>query len=214
MQIHFLDTEEHQFSRNERSDIQNVIEQAHGEAKQLLPMLSEQLSILVQPSDNVIPETGETGVALHKDLLSLQINPEFKDGIDQVVNVHLRPRVFHEIHHCARYKKFENEATLSENVIMEGLATAFEREFAEHAPLWGDYSGMPIREWTRELLAHKDETDFDYLKWFFNAEDGRRWLGYRVGTYIVDQALENHPKETPATLVHAPSKDIMSMAGF
>lgn len=214
MQIHFLDTEDYQFSQRECAEIQTMLEHAYREAKQLLPLVSNHLNILVQPSTDVIPETGETGMALHKDLLTLQINPWSEKGLDWIINTYLRGTVFHEIHHCTRYKTFDRQTSLLDETIIEGLATAFERDHAGSKPLWGDYSEIPITEWTEELLAHKDETDFDYLKWFFATDDGRRWLGYRVGTYIVDQALENHPEETPASLVHASSKDIVSMAGF
>lgn len=214
MQVHFLDTEEYQFSYREQEKIKTTIENAYIEVKQLLPTLSDRLNITVQPSEYVIPETGEGATAVHPDLLNINIDPNANNSMDWIIDNHLCGTIFHESHHCARYKKFDNEESLLGNAILEGLATVFERDYAEHAPLWGGYSEIPITEWTEELLSHKDETDFDYPKWFFDADDGRRWLGYRVGTYIVDQALENHPEETPASLVHTPGEDIAKMAGF
>ena len=213
MYLHFLNTEEYQFSQNEQAKIEKITENAYREAKNLLPMLSEQLNITVQPSDRVIPETGETATAVHKDLINLNINPDFEKGIDWVVDRHVYATVFHEAHHCARYKKYPEEESLLGNAVMEGLASIFERDYAEHPPLWSDYSQVPIQEWTEELLAHKDETDFDYGSWFFFSSDDRRWIGYRVGTYIVDQALTNHTNETPATLVHASPGYIVEMVG-
>lgn len=212
MQIHFLDTEEYQFSRREREKIKTTIEDACFEVKQLLPALSDRLNVTVQPSEYVIPETGEGATAVHPDLLNINIDPNADNSMDWIIDNHLRGTFFHEAHHCTRYKEFDNESTLSENAILEGLATTFEREFANYTPLWGDYSGIPVQEWTQELLAHRDEIDFNYQKWFFGTDDGRRWVGYHVGTYIVDRTLENHPEETPATLVHTSADEIVEMA--
>lgn len=212
MQIHFLPTERYQFSEQEQTKIKNIIGHSYDKAKQLLPMLSEQLNITVQPSTKVIPETGEGAVANHQDWINVHLNPDFKKGLDWIIDNHLHGTVLHESHHCTRYKNPGSEESLLGNAIFEGLATVFERDYAQHLPLWGDYSEVPIKEWTEELLAHKNEAAFHYPHWFFNSNDGRRWIGYRVGTYIVDQALKNYPEETPATLVHTSVDDIMEMA--
>lgn len=214
MHIHFLSTENYQFSKQEQKKIKNIIEHGYAEAKQLLPMLSEQLNITVQPSTKVIPETGEVGIAYHQDWINVHLNPDFEKGLDWIIDNHLRGTIFHESHHCTRYKKTGNEESLLGCAIFEGLATVFERDYARHSPLWGDYSKVPIKEWAEELLTHKNETGFNYPRWFFDSNDGRRWIGYRVGTYIVDQAIENYPEETPATLVHTSANNIMKMAGL
>lgn len=214
MQIHFFSTEEYQFTRLERTQIQTIIEAAYSEATQSLPVLSQQLNILVEPSDSVIPEIGVSGTAMHKDMLGIRLNPDFDEGLNRVIDTYMKGQVIHEIHHCARYKLFDAEHTLLENAVLEGLATVFERYHADYAVVWGDYSDISIKAWTKKLLARQHETDFDYTQWFFGSSDGRRWIGYRVGAYIVDQALENRPEDTPATLVHISARDILRMAGF
>ena len=96
-----------------------------------------------------------------------------------------------------------------EGVVSEGLATAFERDFGGWEPPWGEYP-EDVEEWVAELLelplsAH-------YSDWMFRHPDGRRWIGYRAGTYIADQAILASGRSA-ADLVHTATEEILRMSG-
>jgi uncharacterized protein YjaZ len=47
----------------------------------------------------------------------------------------------------------------------------------------------------------------------FQHPDGRRWIGYRAGTLIVDRAIAASGASS-AALVRVPTADILALAGF
>jgi uncharacterized protein YjaZ len=96
-----------------------------------------------------------------------------------------------------------------DGVVSEGLATAFERDFVGRTPPWGDY-GEEVRAWVSELL--KLPPSAPYHHWMFQHPDGRRWIGYRAGTYIADQAIARSGRSA-AQLVLTPTNEILAVAG-
>jgi hypothetical protein len=47
----------------------------------------------------------------------------------------------------------------------------------------------------------------------FQHPDGRRWIGYRAGTYIADRAIAASSRSA-AELVQTPTGEILSLAGI
>lgn len=97
--------------------------------------------------------------------------------------------------------------------VAEGLASVFERDEAHREPPWAAYPSPEIITlgWVRELLGLPPSAD--YRAWMFLHADGRRWIGYRAGTFIVDRAIAaSHLNATD--LVRIPTSEILSMAGF
>jgi hypothetical protein len=94
------------------------------------------------------------------------------------------------------------------HVVTEGLATAFERDFAKV----GVPRGEPPRDgmaWTRAIL-HQPETS-SREPWMIRHIDGRRWIGMRVGTFLVDRASRASSR-LAAALVFAPSAEVVRLA--
>jgi uncharacterized protein YjaZ len=76
-----------------------------------------------------------------------------------------------------------------EYIVSEGLATVFERDYASGDPLWGRYEDdRTMRQWLSELLAQGDSINEDYL---FDHPDGRRWIAYKTGAWVVDRVLHS-----------------------
>lgn len=90
-----------------------------------------------------------------------------------------------------------------------GLATAFERDAGGARPLWGEYQNN-VREWVEELLTLP--VDAPYQQWMFSHPDGRRWIGYRTGTFIADQATLKSGLSS-AELVRTPTEEILKLSG-
>ena len=85
-------------------------------------------------------------------------------------------------------------------VISEGLATAFQRDFSGWRPPWGDYE-EDVLAWVGELLKLPESERWD--QWMYQHPDGRRWIGYRAGTYIADRAISESGRSAAETRAHS-----------
>jgi len=97
-----------------------------------------------------------------------------------------------------------------DGVVAEGLATAFERDAGGSRPPWGQYTAE-AKEWVAELV--KLPVSAPYEQWMFRHPDGRRWIGYRAGTYIADRAIAASGFSA-ADLVNVATSEVMRMAGI
>lgn len=157
---------------------------------------------------DVIPETGETGSAMPPAGVMLTIDPSRPGGVDAIANAWVRAFMFHELHHLARAAS-ERPRSIVEHAVFEGMATAFERDFAGAAPPWGLYPG-DAAESANELLALP--SDASRRHWLAAHPDGRRWIGYKVGRYWVDQAIAKTGRSS-AQLVAMPTREILAFSG-
>ena len=89
------------------------------------------------------------------------------------------------------------------------MATAFERDYAGSSPPWGVYP-VEVSDWAKELLARPANAEWDQSM-LLHPGDGRRWLGYKVGTYLVDRAMKSSGKSS-AELASTPTDDVIEMA--
>jgi hypothetical protein len=95
-----------------------------------------------------------------------------------------------------------------DQVITEGMATAFERDFAGTSPPWGVYPD-DVSDWAKELMALPPTARRDH--WLIRHPDGRRWIGYRAGTYLVDRAMRTS-EQSSAELVSRSTEDVIKIA--
>jgi hypothetical protein len=89
------------------------------------------------------------------------------------------------------------------------MATAFERDLARTRPPWGAYPD-DVAGWLGELLALPPGAP--RRPWMFRHPDGRRWIGFKVGTYLVDRAARASGR-TPATMVGLSTDEVLRLAG-
>ncbi|NQY58328.1 MAG: hypothetical protein HRT86_17930 [Ilumatobacteraceae bacterium] len=181
------------------------------EVRRHLPDLAERIVLRVWDGDDVIPETGEMGISIAAGEIAWIINADDARGTTAIARAQLRPTLFHELHHQVRGWTQHRSAVgdgLLDAVVSEGLATAFERDAASSTPLWGDYPAEVV-DWYEEVRALPDDADF--MQWMIVHDDGRRWIGYRAGTYIVDRAI-NTSGMSAAQLATTPTTDILQLA--
>lgn len=192
-------------SRTERRAVEEVAEMAFHDARLALPMLPRRLSLSIWFGKSVIPETGENGTFVLPAEIAWTVDPD-RDLL-AVTQTQLRGSLLHELHHLARAARVPT-TSLMDRVVMEGLATAFERDVAKGDPPWGKAPPEAL-EWTRELLAQPPTGSAD--QWLGRHPDGRRWIGMRAGTFIADRAMEASGK-TAAELVATPTEEILRLA--
>lgn len=197
----------HDFARRERAAIQRVADQAARDVRPILPGLPTDLRITVQAGDQVIPETGENGSIGLPGAVYWTVDPKHEGGVMAVVTAQLRGTLFHEWYHLVRESKFSPQ-TLAERAVNEGLATAFEREFGGAPTPWGAYPAE-VSDWTTELLSVSPP--IPSREWMYSHPDGRRWIGFKVGTYIADRAVRES-RLSLAQLAQEPTERIIALA--
>ncbi|MEL6383316.1 MAG: DUF2268 domain-containing putative Zn-dependent protease [Cyanobacteria bacterium J06626_18] len=212
----FVDKDDCVFSHKERDCIQRTAGTAETDARTFLPQLPLRIELTVQTGSSVIPETGELGAADRPNHISWTVDPSHASSILDIVRTQLRPTLFHELNHIVRKLGMSHEQllqrTLMDRVISEGLATAFERDAGGRQSPWGQYPN-DVQTWVEELLALPTHvSNQHYIQLMSRHPDGRRWIGYRVGTYLVDCAIAKSGL-TAAELVSIPTTRILEIAG-
>ncbi|MDB4939268.1 MAG: hypothetical protein JWP87_6240 [Labilithrix sp.] len=198
-------------SRAQRSAVQQTADLAFRDARKLLPTLPAHISLVVRHGKDVIPETGENGTTASPAQVFWTVDPD--RDLASVVRQQLRATLFHELHHLARANAIASEGrapsrALMDTVVTEGMATAFERDFGGVTPPWAEPPPDPTA-WTRELLAQPATASHDH--WLFRHPDGRRWIGMRVGTFLVDGAAKASGR-TSAQLVATSTDEVLRLA--
>ena len=64
---------------------------------------------------------------------------------------------------------------------------------------------------TIEIIAL--QSDASFKTWMSRHPDGRRWIGYKAGTYIAEQASHASGKSA-AALANVPTAEVLRLAGF
>jgi hypothetical protein len=201
-----FETEGRAFSSAEESAIRDIAESTARDVRVLLPTLPQHLKLVAGQGKRVIPETGETATTVLPSSVYWTVDPD-RDVL-AVVRKELRPTLFHELHHLSRETSVAR-AELMDSVVTEGLATAFERDFGGVNPPWGA-APPEIMEWTREVMHQPSTASRE--TWLSRHPDGRRWIGLRVGTFLVDRAMKTSGR-TSADLIAVPTAEILRMAG-
>jgi len=196
----------HTFTRDERRAIEDAAEHAVPDIRRVLPQLPPMIELRVSTSNAVVPETGENGSNAQPNVVHWEVDASRPEGVAAIARTQLRATLFHELDHVVRAAVFVDRR-LRDHVVREGLATAFERDYGGKVPPWGEYP-PEIAQWTTELLAQPD--DAPRGPWLFDHPDGRRWIGLRVGTYLVDRAMKATGK-TSAGLVQTPTDEIVRL---
>jgi uncharacterized protein YjaZ len=189
----------------EQRELQQIADTTFRDVRTKLDGLPPRLTLIVRWGKDVIPETGENGAAAFPGNIGWTLDPD-RDAL-VTIRSQLRPTLVHELHHLARKSRIPS-LTLVDRVVDEGLATAFERDVASVDPPWGK-APPEIMDWTREIL--RQPPDAEQERWLIRHSDGRRWIGMRVGTFLVDRACRAAGK-TPAELVFTPSAEIVRLA--
>jgi uncharacterized protein YjaZ len=197
----------YRFSWADRGAIQRIADETAIEVRRLLPGLPARLTLRVRAGKKVMPETGASGDANAPDVVYWTVDPGHQGGVSAIVKTYLRQTLFHEFHHLVRGSTVGIERTFFDEAITEGLATAFERDFAAGTVPWGAYP-EGVATWVAELRALPSAS---HEEWISRHADDRRWIAYKVGTYLVDRAMKASGRSS-ADLVSVSTEEIVRLA--
>jgi hypothetical protein len=196
--VEFFTVDGQEFSFFERRTIRVIVE----EVRALLPGLPARLTIRVQAGDHVIPETGETGSVIGPSSVLWSVDARRSEGVSAIAELQLRACLFHELAHLMRRNAMVRESIL-DDAVNEGLATAFERDYAGAAAPWGWYP-EDAAQWLKKLRELPSGADAAASSW-------PRWFLHQTGTYVVDRAVRASGKPLPE-LVSLPTREILALA--
>lgn len=179
--------------------------------RKLLKNVPSDVTFVVHTNSyDCIPETGDGAYTQNSRLILLSIDMGLPYGEEKLIE-QVRGSIFHELNHAARFEQGIWHKAFMDRCLLEGLATVFERDYGGAKPLWGEYDADECRAWIEEI---KDKfTEDQHYQYMFRHEDGRRWIGYKVGTYLIDEAKKNSGK-TVIELTKLDCKDILLLAGI
>ena len=195
------------FSRAEQRAIRTVAEAAARDARLLLLDLPSHLIVRVNPGNKVIDEIGSSSDHSAPNVVHWMVDPSRPGGVTGTAHAHLRATLFFHFHRLARLKH-QKDITLMDHVISLGMATAFERDAGGRTYPWGQYP-QDVAAWVPELMAQPPTANLN--RWMSRHPDGRRWVGIRAGTYLVDRAI-NASRKSAAELVSLPSAEVIRLA--
>jgi len=208
-EVEFFSVDGRELSSAEKRTVESIARSTVREARTLLPTLPKRVTIRVQPGHEVIAETGETGAAAPPSTIVWTVDPKDERGVTEIARRWLRACLFHELHHLVRDAAI-TRTSLLDFAVTEGMATAFERDFAGVAVPWGQYP-PEAAAWVEELRALPD--DAQRGPWLTRHPDGRRWVAMRAGTYLVDRAARASQKSA-ADLVLMSTAEILRLASL
>lgn len=172
-----------------------IIAKSYDEVRKLLPKLPKTIQIYFG-NYGIIPESGVGGFAYAHNIITISIDPDFKDRKKQTKE--LRSTIFHEAFHIYQnYTSKSGPFTAIDNAIYEGMATIFEREYCGKWQPYGDYrktSEEKLKGWLQDLQQLSlEEFKDNYSEWkFFHPKLKERWIVYKVGSWMIDQVLQKH----------------------
>lgn len=210
--VNFHESTNNSLTAEEQSLIVEIAQSTRAEVAELLPELPNEIKLSVYAGRNVIPEIGIGASSVSPGNIEFVVDTTRPEGTESIVRTHLRSTLFHEMHHLTRgfvISAGDSFTSFMDAVVAEGMATVFEREFAGSDPLWGQYPDN-ARAWAEELAALPLSAYDTYGAWMFQHPDGRRWIGYRTGTYIIDQARAVSGLSS-AEMVTMPTQEILRL---
>jgi hypothetical protein len=176
--------------------------------------------IEIDAGNDVIPAFGDTGVTdPGTGQVTLTVDDRHGSApLRRTITHWLLQDFSHEIDHSVRFESGVGPGGweyLYQQVITEGLATAFDLQLQPGLPLpWLHALTAPQerRLWARmrlDLYA----TDA-YSEWFSGGDGVPDDTAFQIGYHIVRAYLTRHPRATAAFLVDTPAQSILGGSGY
>lgn len=191
----------------EETGIVKILKKAGDRIAEFVPLGF--VHVIFRFDQDVIPETGDLGMAPRKGEVYITVDPKHRRGVARIVREHLPKILAHELHHAARWETVGYGTTLLEALVTEGLATQFEDElYPKPKTPWGNaLTAKQTTFWWKKAKWWLNKK-YDHYEWFFGTGKIPRWTGYTIGYRLVGNAMKNLGKSA-AELVNTPAEEIL-----
>jgi len=205
------------FTESQKVFIREVISNCEVEVRNLLPNLPDSIKVIVENVDwNLDIVSGVTGrtETNHPPLVLVQISNNYQGGVIDSVYQGIKSTIFHEFHHLSRGWAIQDNKFsygIPNAMVNEGLAVAFTEIYTGNINEVNAYTDESDN-WVKEILALP--LDASYSDWVMGEHpDGRTYIGYRTGNYLVRQAMNNSGKSI-LELSELMPNEIIKLAGY
>lgn len=158
----------------------------------------------VHAGTRVVPESGETGYSAQPNIVYWTVDPNRHGGVLAITQRQLRSSLFEFLYRLVRHQTVAGTTVIDE-VVTDGMAIAFARDFGGSEPPWSKYSD-DVADTVDGLLSLPPQAQRSYVR-----SSTRRWIWLQVGTYLADQATRSSGLSL-AQLVIRPTEDVLRMA--
>ena len=193
-----------EFSQREKSSINKAVRLVSSDVSK---MFGSHASV-----DVIFFRSGQMmrGLAQKKDRIIISI-PRGK-----INYVQLEAVLYHELHHIVRgYTEYLNKGShfLLNSLLSEGLAMALEIEKRPKSGrvMYGTCSETFARKWFPKMKKELYKTKYDYASWFHGKGKPDR-LGYKIGTYLVNEVRNHHTKLTHNALSRKSARELLKLS--
>lgn len=193
------------FGKKEQERIRKIIKNTANHAAKVLNLKK---NYIINFTIYLFKSRFTSGVTNSNDWIHLNVSKRFKEN-------NLKGIVYHEMHHLGRdytilgKKKF----SLLDTLFTEGLAVVFEMEqVPNYMPWYSKYTSSSIKKWLPQVKEEKWDVDFSYDEWFFGAKGKPLRLGYKIGTYLVQQIKKHHPTLTAEKLIKRNVRELQRLS--
>ena len=205
------------FTESQKVFIREVISNTEEEVRNLLPNLPDSIKVIVGNVDwNLDIVNGVTGrtETNHPPLVLVQISNNYQGGVIDSVYQGIKSTIFHEFHHLSRGWAIQDNKFsygIPNAMVNEGLAVAFTEIYTGNINEVNAYT-EEADHWVKEILDLP--LDASYSDWVMGEHpDGRTYIGYRTGNFLVRRAMNNSGKSI-LELSNLMPNEIIKLAGY
>ncbi len=205
------------FTEQQKEFILEAIINSEKEVRNLLPNLPDSIKVIVENVDwNLDIVSGVTGrtETNYPPLVLIQISNKYQGGVIDSVSLGIKSTIFHELHHLSRgwaIKDNKFGPGISNAMANEGLAVAFTEIYTGNISNVNSYTDE-ADNWVKEILSLP--LDASYAQWVMGEHpDGRTYIGYRTGNFLVRRAMNNSGKSI-LELSNLMPNEIIKLAGY
>lgn len=195
-----FNSDSYTFSPQERELIKKIVTSSEADIRKLLPTLDENITVNVVTTDRNLDIVGGVfGRADAPGVLEVTLSTASKGGVSGSARSALASTMYHEVHHLVQgwtmtENKYGTQHGIPIAVVNEGLASIFSEVYTdEYFPDAYDYPEQAA-EWLDEIMQLPLDANYNHWVSGFHP-DGRSVIGYRVGRYVVHQAMEKTGKD-------------------